>query len=146
MKMNAQTKRIVTITAVVVGGITTLFLLKKVAELLKSKQGKDTVKDAEKEIEKSDLSYTDSTYSTMASILFKAMEGTGTDYDPIKRVIEKLKTKSDWLKLVSTFGVKKVSNFVYDFEGSLVEWLIDELSDSQQVEISDILAKIGVTL
>ena len=124
--------------------------IKQVAKFIKGKEGGKGAKEAEKQIDKVELSYNDAEYQAMADNLFMLMKGIGTDYFPIKRIIEKLKTKSDWYKLVSVYGVRKSG----DFTGNLNQWLIDELGtipkislgfESEQNEISNILAKIGIS-
>jgi len=114
--------------------------------MLTRAEGRKGVNAAKDEVKKSDLTYTDSNYQQMADTLYIAMKGAGTDYSAIKRTLSKLKTKSDWNQLVVKFGVRKTNHFYYTFEGNLIEWLIDELSGSEQESANSILSKIGVTI
>jgi hypothetical protein len=85
----------------------------------------------------------------MAGQIFKAMDGIGTDTDVILNIAKKMKTKSDWLKLVDTFGIKEVSSgiiFVSDYKGTLPELLPTELSSSEMEELNYILKSIDVQI
>ena len=149
MKLEKDTKQIVVISASVIGGIIIIMGAKKIVDLVKKKEGKEYVKGADKEVNKNDLTYNKVDYEGMASTLQQAMQGCGTDYYAIERIIKKLKTKSDWYMLVKTFGAKNVDGgmFCPNNSGSLIDWLMQELSvGSEQEAISGLLGKLGVTL
>lgn len=113
-------------------------------------KSKDLTKDAEDQLNKNNLSYSDMDYESMASTLEIALKGTWTDYEPIKTVMLRLKNRDDWAALVIAFGVRTNKHTIgSDFTGNLTEWLVDELGttfSSEYSEISQILSKIGVQL
>lgn len=94
-------------------------------------------------INKNNLTYTESEYLSMAEILFRAMDGAGTDEQKIFDVIARIRTKDDWTKLKSVFGVKKSSTWTSTFEGTLIEWLTDECSTSDISKINQLLSSIN---
>lgn len=128
------------------GVIAVIVVAKQVVKLIRGREGKKGVNAAKSEIKGSDLSFSNATYQQMADTLYSAMKGSGTDYNAIERTLKRLKTKSDWNKLVVTFGVKKISHWYYEFEGNLVEWLNDELGEGEQDNINEILSKIGAAI
>lgn len=71
-------------------------------------------------IDRKNLSYDDSQYEGFASTLYSAMKGIGTDKDSCSDVFSKMQTRSDVLKLISTFGVKDGEN--------LSEWIDGDFS------------------
>ena len=73
-------------------------------------------------IDRKNLSYDENQYQTFASALYKAMKGAGTDENAVKDVFSQMQTRSDVLKLISTFGVKDGEN--------LGEWINDDFSSS----------------
>lgn len=99
---------------------------------------------ANSEISNNNLSFSDLEYENMASRLLDAMSGAGTRESVIYQVLKSLKTKDDWYKLVSVFGVRETSSMWSSWEGNLVEWLVDELDTGEQEEVSNILSRIGV--
>lgn len=107
---------------------------------------KDTAKDLGKEVNKNRLTYPESTYKTMADSIYRAMDGAGTTWTTVVRVISALRNADDWKMLVSTFGVKKSTVWSSSFSGNLIEWLEDELDGSEMKEISGMLNKINVTI
>ena len=107
---------------------------------------KDTAKDLGKEVNQSRLTYPETTYKTMAVSIYRAMDGAGTSWPTVVRVISALKNADDWKMLVSTFGVKKDTSWYNSFSGNLIEWLEEDLDGSEMKEISGMLNKINVTI
>jgi len=101
----------------------------------------ETITDAEKEVKKSELTYSVSWYSqaadTIAENLETAKKWTSKVYDPnrnnaIKAVVTRLnalKNKSDWLLLVAKFGKRRALGHALITESSLPKWLIMFLDD-----------------
>lgn len=82
------------------------------------------------------LSYSNSEYNSMASRIYAAVKGPGTDEETIYAQFNKLKTKADLLKLIAAFGTKD--------EMTLSEWLADDLNNSEINKVNEILANAGI--
>lgn len=102
--------------------------------------GKNSSESAKKDINKNNLSYSQSQYDSFADTLYQAMSGFGTDEDAIIRIFNQMKTKDDVLNLIVSFGSRKS----FRFRGTLSEWLADELSTSYIEQINSILSKKGI--
>lgn len=110
---------------------------------------RSAVDSAGKDINLSDLSFQDSEYVQMTQQLFTAMDGVGTSVPTIENIMSKLKTKSDWLRIVHKFGTRTISSglfFVPDVTGDLYQCLESELSAADKVKINNSLANIGVNI
>jgi len=127
---------------VVIGG--TIIGYKIIKKITTRNMSKDLIKDTNEEIHTNTLSYSESEYQSMADSLFRAMDGLDTDWNIIKSVIVKLKTKSDWYMLIKDFGVKETTSWLSSFKGNLIEWLADELNSEQRKFLTDRLKIIGV--
>lgn len=101
-----------------------------------TKEQDDYIKDVEKQIDKSDLSYANSEYTQMANKLYSAMKGIGTNENAIYDVFSQLETESDVRKLISMYGSKDGM--------TLQQWLIDDLSNRELQKVNDILAKNNI--
>ncbi len=113
------------------------------------KRKMDSDGQANKDIIPKELTYSDSEYIQMAQQLFEAMNGVGTTVDTITGVAKKLKTKSDWLRLVNKFGTRTLSSgivFIPDFTGDLYQCLESELSTGDKKDINNELAGIGINI
>lgn len=89
-------------------------------------------------------------YDAMASDLFNAMNGYGTNEALITETLKLLRNQNDWNKLNSAFGNKKISSgrgniFQSDFNGNLVGALKNELSSSDINDINSILSSKGIS-
>ena len=87
--------------------------------------------------------------SKMATDLFEAMDGYGTDYNTIFSNFQKIKTDADFDNLVTAFGTRTINSgtgniFVDDFKGDLSACLVDELDSTELAQINEILAKNAV--
>lgn len=105
---------------------------------------KQLTKDIDKEIIQNNASFAESDYQSMADQMFIAMNGAGTNSDDIYKIVSLLKTRTDWLKLVQSFGVKESSSWYSSFSGNLVEWLSDELDSSEKAKINYSLQRFNV--
>lgn len=92
-------------------------------------------------------SYPDSTYKSMATKLFDAMDGYGTDEDVIFEQFDKLKNDVDFIKLDKAFGVRTASDNLFgmieptDMKG----WIRDDLSPALIANLNARLKSNGVT-
>lgn len=144
---NKWVKYGITAGIVAVASLLVYLVAKRVIkEVVAHDPSKDLGKELGKEINTSKLSYTSSQYQTMADSLYRAMDGAGTNWDTVVRVIKQVKNSDDWKQLVKVFGVKKSTSMWSSFSGNLVEWLEDELDGSEMTEISAILSKATVNL
>ena len=116
---------------------------KLLKEVLGNKDGKgNTVKDADKDVNKNELSKSNSWYSQSADNLFESFEGAGTDEAAVFHIMKQLENKSDWNMLVSKFGMRG-DGYIFSDE-SLIEWIKSELSDSDLEKLRRILERIDV--
>lgn len=108
----------------------------------------DPVLQAQKEVIATDVSFTDSEYIQMADAIQEAMNDVGTDEEKIKAVFQRLKTKSDFLKLVEFFGTRTIhSGWLWlTHTGTLYQLLESELSASDKEEMNQILRNISVSI
>ncbi|MDR2962732.1 MAG: hypothetical protein LBU90_03705 [Bacteroidales bacterium] len=145
--LDPRLQKIILVTIVViVAYVGYTFLKPKIQEWFLSKNRESERKS---EINKNDLSYSDVEYRDMAATIFNAMDGIGTNVEAIYNVARKMKTKSDWLRLVDVFGIKEVNSglfFVGNYKGNLPELLPTELSSGEMQELNFILKSINVSL
>jgi hypothetical protein len=84
----------------------------------------------------------------LANKLQTAFAGYGTDYDAILNVFVQIKNDFDILSLRQAYGVRKISsgrfNLASDFEGTLDQTLIEELSQTDIQKLNMILARKGI--
>lgn len=120
-------------------GIVILFVIYKYGSEFKARlASKKVIKAGELEIVENAATFNNSDYLAMADKLYTAMNGAGTDNESVLQTVSSLKTKTDWLKLVEAYGVRKSDSLFSSFQGNLIQWLSDELSgkDRQQVNYS----------
>lgn len=140
--MSATSKNIsLNLTPIVLAGSILLIIIAVVVIIVvkrkkATKEQDDYIKDVEKQIDKSDLSYSNSEYTQMANKLYSAMKGIGTNENAIYDVFSQLETESDVRKLISTYGSKDGM--------TLQQWLIDDLSNRELQKLNDILAKNNI--
>ena len=92
----------------------------------------DLVNEANAEINKNQLTMTNSQFNTLATKLYSAMKGLGTDEEAVFNAFGELGTRSDLEQLLKTYDVKDSK--------TLKEWLYDELSIDEVAHINEILA------
>lgn len=84
----------------------------------------------------------------LANKLQTAFAGYGTDYNAILNVFVQIKNDFDILSLRQAYGVRKISsgrfNLASDFEGTLDQTLIEELSQKDISALNMVLAKKGI--
>jgi hypothetical protein len=68
-----------------------------------------------------------------ADALYSAMYGIGTNYNVVKQNLQGLNYNA-WIMLFNEFGIRQPANPLAE-KINLVEWLIDELNDTQLSEI-----------
>lgn len=92
-------------------------------------------------------SYSDSTYKSMATKLFDAMDGYGTDEDVIFEQFDKLKNDVDFIKLDKAFGVRTASDNLFGMiePTDLKGWIRDDLSPAMIANLNARLKSNGVT-
>lgn len=140
--MSATSKNIsLNLTPIVLAGSILLIIIAVVVIIVvkrkkATKEQDDYIKDVEKQIDKSDLSYANSEYTQMANKLYSAMKGIGTNENAIYDVFSQLETESDVRKLISMYGSKDGM--------TLQQWLIDDLSNRELQKVNDILAKNNI--
>lgn len=81
--------------------------------------------------------YTDAEYNAMASAIYTAMKGPGTDEEAAYAVLNKLKNNVDFLKLQTAFGIRDT----YDLNA----WVQGDFNTSEIAQINNLLANKGIT-
>lgn len=138
---NPKTILFLTILLVVI-----FFIAKYVYKNLKKSNSQKLLETVTEQIDNSKLTYNPAEYFIMADQMEVAMKGPGTNENLIKTVLLKLKTASDWYKLIEAFGNRQYGHWYTGGteEGTLIKWLDDDLSVSNKSELNQILNKIGV--
>ena len=111
-------------------------------------KGKDLLRDNKKDIEKNNVTLSDAKLSSMAGILYRAMDQDGTDEDAIYSQLSQLKTADDWKALKNVFGIRTNHSSWYfkDYDGTLEMFLTDELDRREKAIVQNILTEIDVNL
>ena len=117
---------------------------KTVKNTVSEEKSKKAVADAEKEIKPALLSYPLPWYSQSADKMYVAMSGVLSCESTVFGVLEALKVKEDWYKLVSAFGVRETGAWYSKFSGNLIEWIQKEMDDAEKSKVKAILGKIKV--
>lgn len=133
MKLPFTTKQI----GMAVGALFLVILLIYIISKVKTKiedalVHNDLVNEANAEINKNQLTMTNSQFNTLATKLYSAMKGPGTDEEAVFNAFGELGTRSDLEQLLKTYDVKDSK--------TLKEWLYDELSIDDVAHINEILA------
>lgn len=118
------------------------------------KQGKATTDAAESDLNKVlknpsiVLSYPAETYSGWAGTIFTLLNGScalGYNDAQVTSILRKMRNEADWLKLISSFGVKTVDNCVYGtYTGDLTVVLNKGLKLQSILDTNLDLAKKGI--
>ncbi len=85
-------------------------------------------------VDKSNLTHSNSEFSSFASTLEAAMNYTGTDEEAVFSVLREMNTQDDWNQMIKTFGIRKKINSALESDdlGDLKFWITDELSSSDR--------------
>ena len=90
----------------------------------------------ENEISAPAVTLNEATAKALADKLYEAMDGWGTDESAIFEVMNEMKSRSDVLMLIRTFGVRDGKN--------LVQWITSELNAKDRAQVNNILATNNV--
>ena len=117
---------------ILIGIVVLAFIILKVKGMFTSEiKNQKNIAQANAEIDANKLSFTEAQYASLASKLYAAMKGLGTDEQAIFDVMATLKTRSDLMKLMSVFGVRD--------NKTLMEWIPSELSAKDMAKLNNIL-------
>ena len=94
------------------------------------------IDEVNKEIDTNKITLTQSQINTLASKIYTAVSGAGTDEEAIYDAFSTLSSYSDLQQLNKTFSVKE--------HMTLREWLRDDLSTSEINHINEILASKNI--
>lgn len=115
-------------------------------------ENKDAAKDL-KSLQQQGMkaSYMDSQYTTWANQLKEAYDGCGTSNGTWRTVFGQMKNDVDVLKLQDAYGTRKFDGCNWegdfgDFEGTLSQAIVHELSSSEQSELNKILETAKITI
>lgn len=109
-------------------------------------KGKETEDDEDKldaEIKKKELTYDISQYLTFADKLYTAMSSIMDDEDAIYSVMTSLRTKSDVLQLIKSFGDRRIQFTLGS--SPLSQWFQNRLSKSEIAKINEILSRNSIS-
>lgn len=99
------------------------------------------------DIKTDNLSHIESYYFVLADKIQTAVEGFGTDEELIYSVMQQMKTNSDVLQLIKTFGKRSFLNgFGVAWKATLTEVLNYELSAKKLARVNEILSENGVNM
>jgi hypothetical protein len=144
VSIEAKAVRIVAISlGIAIAGV---FVWKKIKKSVNLSKERQTQRAADKNVVKSQLTYDEFWYKQASDRLLSAMSGLGTKESTIYSVVGDLKNKSDWYKLVGTFGMRESKARWSKFKGNLISWFENELTGRQMEKVSDKLSEIGVTI
>ena len=108
----------------------------------KAKQENKEENILNKEIQKGELSFDQTTYVSLSDKLETAMFGYTDDENAVYSVFTKLRTKSDVLQLIKTFGNRRI---IWTVGGSnLNQWLNNRLDVSEIAKVNDILSRNSI--
>lgn len=124
---------IIAVITLIVAVIVFFFLKSKISNGIKEAEN---TQEANKEIDSSKLSLTASQYNTIASKLYAAMAGMGTDENAIYDAFRSINNYSDLMRLMSAFGSKD--------NMTLREWLYDDCGAGEINKINEILASKNI--
>jgi len=98
------------------------------------------------DVDRTNLSFTNSEFHLMCSTLDASMSGGGTDEETIFSTMRKMNTQDDWQFLQKTFGIRKKDGGFWnsDISGDLKKWLSDDLYDSEVDEVREILSESNI--
>lgn len=129
-----QIKTILSVLAIIIIIIVVFFVGRKIIKRLNA----DTiVKNSD--INKKDLTLTDTEYRQIVSVIKEAVNGLGTDEETIYRSLKRLGSKADFLKIISLYGTDSD-------DYNLPARLIYELDTTEQKKVNDILSKIDASI
>ena len=94
----------------------------------------NTLKGSTLSVNKNSLSFSSDSYDRMATQLYTAMEGIGTNDVSVKAILNAQKNQSDWNQTIQAFGIKKDKN--------LIDWL-RSIYDTSTSRFVDKLKKVG---
>lgn len=86
-----------------------------------------------------------SKYKTWGDVLFKAMDGPGTDEEVIVKIMTYQKNDADFIELNKGFGLRKSSYGYFSDPTDLKSWFADELDASVIKQINEQLSRQGLT-
>lgn len=115
-----------------------------IAYYLGNKTGKGkAANEPVKDLNKSDLTYENSDYTSFADRLYIAMSGLmGDDEETIYSVISKLRTKSDVLQLIKSYGTRRLQWTLGN--SNLNEWFNYRLNKEEISKVNDILGRNSI--
>jgi len=89
--------------------------------------------------------YPMSKYKTWGDVLFKAMDGAGTDEEIIIKIFSYQKNDADIIELSKAFGLRKGSYTPLSDPTDLKSWLRDDMDESLVKQINEQLSRQGIT-
>lgn len=139
------------IAVIVIIVIVAWLIINKLKSLFNSKD--DYTRELNRETNQNNLSFSNTEFQNFAERIYDACDGAGTNSEVIFDILNKLKTKDDWNKLVSAFGIRKIGSgytilapwqFFTNEPVNLMQALTDEFDAEEQQQLSMILNNIGV--
>jgi hypothetical protein len=105
----------------------------------KEGQADDAIK---KEIDKKELTFEQTQFASMATKLETAMFGYTDDENAVYAVFTKLRSRSDVLNLIKTFGERRM---IFNLgNANLNQWINTRLDTSEIAKVNDILSRNNI--
>ncbi len=136
MKASVTKWLIAAVICIVAVAVIILVVYKVKNKVSASIQGIKNINDANEEIAPSQLTMTPQQYNTLASKIYTAVKGLGTDEQALYDAFDKLSTRSDLMQLTSAFGTRD--------NMTLAEWIADDCNANEIAHINSILASKGI--
>jgi hypothetical protein len=108
----------------------------------KAKQAGASEDVLKKEIQKTELTFEQTQFVSMADKLETSLYGFGDDENAVYSVFSKLRTKSDLLNLIKTFGNRRIIWTIGS--ANLNTWINNRLSTAEIAHLNDILSRNGI--
>jgi hypothetical protein len=156
IKKVIQEKLAANLVTIAIGGTVAYIIYKKFILKDEVKRGKEETKNIDSELDaakkRKPLSYPLSQYATFCNVIVTATQDAGTDENAIYAVFKKIKSNSDYLQLLKSWGnpTRQVYPDWIFFYSTGYKLTLPQLirfdMDSKEVEkINNILAGNGVT-
>lgn len=156
IKKVIQEKLSANLITIALGGTVAYIIYKKFIQTDEKKRGKDETKNIESELDaalkKKPLSYPLSQYATFCNIIVTATQDAGTDENAIYAVFQKIKSNSDYLQLLKSWGnptrqvyPDPILFYSTGYKLTLPQLIRFDMDNKEVTKVNNILANNGVT-
>lgn len=140
----ANPKTVRTIVIVVIIAIALYFVFKAYKKYQERKEAEKLVGNSDALIAAGKPTLTAFQYKSMADKIFTALDATISNEPAVLEVVNQLNTKADFASLVKAFGVREKGVMFNKTPMNLIQWLQDELSESNLKAVNQAIQRLGV--